>query len=92
LIVVGFAAGDIPAVKVNRLLPENIAVLGAAWREFVEQEPQYGQSMATALNAMFDKGLLDIPRTVSVPLDSSPDALRATVGNDCVGRFSVRMS
>jgi NADPH2:quinone reductase len=92
LIVVGFAAGDIPQVKVNRLLLNNIAVLGAAWREFVEHEPQYGQHMATALNAMFDQGLLDIPRTVSVPFESSPDALRATVSNDSVGRFSVRMS
>ena len=92
LIVVGFAAGDIPQVKVNRLLLNNIAVLGAAWREFVQQDAQYGQHMATALNTMFDNGLLDIPRTVSVPFASSPDALRATVRNDSVGRFSVRMS
>src|SRR5207248_1070069 len=35
LVVVGFAGGTIPEVKVNRLLLRNISVLGAAWREFL---------------------------------------------------------
>lgn len=29
--VVGFAAGDIPTVRVNRLLLRNVSVVGAAW-------------------------------------------------------------
>ncbi|MGP3534142.1 NADPH:quinone oxidoreductase family protein [Microbacterium sp. RD1] len=31
LLVLGFAAGEIPTVKVNRLLLNNIAVIGVAW-------------------------------------------------------------
>jgi NADPH2:quinone reductase len=92
LIVVGFASSEIPQVKVNRLLLKNISVLGAAWREFVHQQPEYGQHMATILNEMFDNGLLAAPRTVSVPLAESPDALRTITGNKSVGRFTVRMS
>ena len=39
LLVVGFTAGEIPTVKVNRLLLGNIGVLGAASREFFERRP-----------------------------------------------------
>jgi NADPH:quinone reductase len=39
LVVVGFSGGEIPAVKVNRLLLGNTGVLGAASREFFEQHP-----------------------------------------------------
>jgi NADPH:quinone reductase len=92
LIVVGFASSDIPQVKVNRLLLKNISVLGAAWREFVDHQPEYGQHMAPTLNEMFDNGLLAAPQTVSVPLADSPDALRAITGNKSVGRLTVRMS
>jgi NADPH:quinone reductase len=39
LVVVGFSGGEIPVVKVNRLLLGNTGVLGAASREFFEQQP-----------------------------------------------------
>jgi len=39
LLVLGFAGGEIPAVKVNRLLLGNTGVLGVASREFFEQRP-----------------------------------------------------
>ena len=38
--VVGFTAG-IPEVKVNRLLLNNIAVLGVAWGEYMMANPGY---------------------------------------------------
>ncbi|MBR7559277.1 zinc-binding dehydrogenase, partial [Mycobacterium tuberculosis] len=34
-VVIGFAAGGIPTVKLNRVLFRNIAVVGAAWGEYV---------------------------------------------------------
>ena len=39
LLVLGFSAGEIPVVKVNRLLLGNTGVLGVASREFFEQQP-----------------------------------------------------
>jgi NADPH2:quinone reductase len=39
LLVLGFAAGEIPTVKVNRLLLGNTAVVGVASREFFDQQP-----------------------------------------------------
>ena len=40
LLVLGFSAGEIPVVKVNRLLLGNTGVLGVASREFFEQRPE----------------------------------------------------
>ncbi len=50
LLVLGFAAGSIPSVKVNRLLLRNAGVLGVGWREFVTANPgaqsEYGDGVA----------------------------------------------
>lgn len=40
LLTVGFAAGDIPEVKVNRLLLRNISVVGAAFGEWIRHRPE----------------------------------------------------
>ncbi|MFC4594520.1 NADPH:quinone oxidoreductase family protein [Sphingobium tyrosinilyticum] len=39
LLVIGFAAGEIPQVKVNRLLLRNISVVGAAFGAFLDLDP-----------------------------------------------------
>lgn len=50
LLVLGFAGGGIPAVKVNRLLLRNAGVLGVGWREYLKAHPQaqslYGSGVA----------------------------------------------
>ena len=39
LLVIGFAAGGIPTVKVNRLLLRNVSVVGVGYGEFVNRKP-----------------------------------------------------
>ena len=39
LLVIGFAAGGIPTVKVNRLLLRNVAVIGVGYGEYVNRRP-----------------------------------------------------
>ena len=39
LLVIGFAAGGIPTVKVNRLLLRNVGVLGVAYGEYINRDP-----------------------------------------------------
>jgi len=39
LLVIGFAAGGIPTVKVNRLLLRNVSVVGVAWGEYLNKVP-----------------------------------------------------
>ena len=39
-VVVGFTGGSIPEVKVNRLLLNNIDVVGAGWGAYIAQRPE----------------------------------------------------
>ncbi len=41
VLVVGFAGGEIPTVKVNRLLLANTSVVGVAWGEYAFSHPGY---------------------------------------------------
>lgn len=41
LMVLGFAAGDIPQIPANRLLLKNVDVRGVAWGSLIEDEPDY---------------------------------------------------
>jgi NADPH2:quinone reductase len=87
LVVVGFASGGIPVVRVNRLLLRNVSVLGAAWREFVtDVDPAYGGHIAGELDGMVRRGLLR-PRPGAVyPLRRGGEALRAIADRRVDGR------
>ena len=41
LLTLGFADGEIPTVKANRLLLANSGVLGVAWAEYVRETPGF---------------------------------------------------
>jgi NADPH2:quinone reductase len=40
LVIVGFAAGEIPSVKANYLLVKNISVSGLQWSDYRDRTPQ----------------------------------------------------
>ena len=77
LVIVGFAGGGIPQLKVNRLLLRNVGVLGAAWREFPATDPGLTAEAAGALNAMVDDGRLRPLVGARYPLEDGAEALRA---------------
>jgi NADPH2:quinone reductase len=58
LLVIGFAAGDIPMVKVNRLLLGNTSVVGVGWGAFWRNQPEYLRTQWTELLPMIDAGTL----------------------------------
>lgn len=39
LLLIGFAAGAVPTLKVNRLLVRNISVVGVGWGEYLNAVP-----------------------------------------------------
>ncbi|QBJ95648.1 NADPH:quinone oxidoreductase family protein [Rhodococcus sp. ABRD24] len=57
LLVIGFAGGGIPSVKVNRVLFRNISIVGAAWGEFLRAEPSALAEVHEALVAHVRAGL-----------------------------------
>ncbi len=55
LLVIGFAAGEIPTVKVNRLLLNNVSVVGVGWGAFWLARPDYLQEQWADVSAMLDR-------------------------------------
>lgn len=75
LVVVGFAAGDIPSVKVNYLLLKNIEVSGLQISDYRKRTPDL---MATCIRELFDlyrAGRLHPPDAQVYPLDDYAAAL-----------------
>src|SRR5688500_18413206 len=54
LVVVGFTAGGIPEVKVNRLLLNNLDVVGAGWGAYITKRPEVIAKTAQALDALIE--------------------------------------
>jgi len=76
LLVVGFTGGDIPTVKVNRLLLNNISVLGVGWGAFLFVEPAYLQQQWSELRTLLEQGQV-VPVPVRThPLEDAAQVLR----------------
>ncbi|MEW5811904.1 MAG: NADPH:quinone oxidoreductase family protein [Actinomycetota bacterium] len=75
LLVIGFAAGGIPTVKVNRLLLRNVSVVGVGWGEFVNRTPGAQAEVGAGVAELVARGLRP-PAPVRVPLSDGADALQ----------------
>ena len=74
LLVVGFTAG-IPEVKVNRLLLNNISIVGVAWGEYFMSHPGYLQHQWKRLLPLLESGSLVPLVGNTYPLEDAAEAL-----------------
>ena len=86
LLVLGFAGGEIPVVKVNRLLLGNTGVLGVASREFFEQRPATIAELWGQLMELRQSGVLADPPVEAYPFADARGALRAIAGRTARGK------
>jgi len=86
LIVVGFAGGSIPEVKVNRLLLGNTEVIGAGWGGYAMSRPQVNLEIGAALNRLIEQGFVRPIVGERFPLERAADALRAIEERRATGK------
>ncbi|MGV9712858.1 NADPH:quinone oxidoreductase family protein [Gordonia sp. NPDC003424] len=90
-VVIGFAAGGIPTVKLNRVLFRNIAVVGAAWGEYVRTHPGVPELLHDELTEMIAAGLRpQVNKTYS--LDQLPEALTDLAEGRILGKAVVKIA
>ena len=75
LLVIGFTGGEIPTVKVNRLLLNNIDVVGVGWGAFVLGRPGFVGVQWAELLPHLRSGALDPPIGGRFPLEKAAEAL-----------------
>jgi NADPH2:quinone reductase len=85
LLVIGFAAGGIPTIKVNRLLLRNVAVIGVGYGEFVNRKPG-SQSVFEFGVAELVKAGLRPPPPVRFPLSKGAEALESLADGGVLGK------
>jgi NADPH:quinone reductase len=76
VLVVGFAGGSIPEVKVNRLLLRNIDVVGAGWPEYALSKPTVNRQIGEAINDLIASGAVRPVVGATFPLERGADAMR----------------
>lgn len=91
LIVLGFTGGDIPTVKVNRLLLKNISVPGAGWGEYLRADPDYPARQWQELYPLLESGALRVPEPTVYPLVCAADALTSLKERTAVGKVALSL-
>lgn len=87
LLVVGFTAGDIPTVKINRLLLNNISVVGVSWGTFALATPGYLTEQWNELAPGIESGALRPPIAAKLPMSRADEALRMLDGRQALGKI-----
>ena len=91
LLVLGFTGGEIPTVKVNRLLLSNTAVMGVASAEYWSEEPEYAGQQWRDLVPLVKSGAIDPPIGPTFPLEDAAAAIRELDERRAAGKVLVRI-
>jgi NADPH2:quinone reductase len=89
LLVIGFAGGVIPEVKVNRILLKNISVVGLHWGAYAQHEPQRIPEVFDGLAKLFEAGHVRPVIFGTYGLDEVPQALDALAGRATYGKVII---
>jgi len=75
LLVVGFAAGEIPKIPLNLTLLKGCSIVGVYWGEFARREPQRFADSMQQLGRWFVEGKIKPHISATFPLERAADAL-----------------
>ncbi|MEU6829403.1 NADPH:quinone oxidoreductase family protein [Nocardia beijingensis] len=91
LVVLGFTGGEIPTVKVNRLLLGNTSLLGAAWGEYAHTNPGYAIRQWRALSPLLESGALQVTEPTMYTFECAADALWALENRTASGKIALSL-
>ncbi len=91
LLVVGFTGGEIPTVKVNRLLLNNIDVVGVGWGAWAGTHPDALAEQWAAVEQLLSSGKLASPDPEVYPLDQAAAAVASLENRSAKGKVVLRV-
>jgi NADPH:quinone reductase len=91
VIVVGFTGGSIPEVRVNRLLLNNIEVVGAGWGAYVMGKPGVVQEIGTAIAKLIEQGFVRPVVGARFPLERAGEALALIDQRGATGKVVLEL-
>ena len=91
LLVVGFTGGEIPTVKVNRLLLNNIDVVGVGWGAWTLGHPGSLREQWDGLAALLNSGRLAAPQPAVYPFEEAAAAVAALENRTARSKVVLRV-
>ena len=91
LAVVGFAAGSIPQVKVNRLLLRDLSVVGVALAPYVERHPEISDELSTALERLSVEASIKPVIGHVLPFSAAAEAISLLERREALGKVVVQV-
>ena len=86
LLVVGFAAGDIPRIPLNLTLLKGCSIVGVFWGDFTRREPECFAASVRRLGEWFEQGKLKPHVSTILPLDRAAEALEMMASRKVIGK------
>lgn len=91
VVVVGFTGGSIPEVRVNRLLLNNIEVVGAGWGAYVMSKPDLVREHGLEIAKLIDEGFVRPIVGARFPLDRAAEALELIDSRRATGKVVLEV-
>jgi NADPH:quinone reductase len=90
-LVVGFAAGKIPALPMNIALLKGASLVGVDSAQISKREPETYDRLTKELVTWLDAGTLEPPPTMAFPFEEFQDAFEAISARQALGKIVVEM-
>jgi NADPH:quinone reductase len=91
LLVVGFAAGEIPKLPLNLPLLKGAAVIGVFWGDFARREPRDFAASMKQLGHWYAEGRLRPHVSQTLPLEKAADAIKLLASRQAKGKVVITM-
>ena len=91
LLVIGFTGGEIPTVKVNRLLLNNVDVVGVGWGAWALSHPGALVEQWAEVERLLTSGQLTPPEPVVYPLEQAAAAITSLENRTAKGKVVLRI-
>jgi NADPH2:quinone reductase len=91
-LVLGFTAGEIPEVKVNRLLLNNLSLIGVATGPYMDSHPGELERQWAGVSALLHARGRSPAEATLVPFHDFKEALNQVAGRRAVGKVALSLS
>lgn len=91
LLVIGFTGGAIPTVAVNRLLLNNVEVVGAGWGAWWMRDPGYLAAQWAELAPLVADGRVPLPQPTVYPLEQAGAAIASLENRTATGKVVLAL-
>ena len=91
LLVIGFTGGEIPTIKANRLLLNNVDAVGVGWGAWALRHPGYLAEQWDELSALLEAGTVAPPQPQVYPLAQAGEAIAALENRTAKGKVVLQV-